>query len=58
MGQAKFNPTAIAVKAGQLPPRPDKPSKRRQEAVLAAIIAQKTGLDRIYRTMAGAAGLY
>lgn len=58
MGQAKFNPTAIAAKAGQLPPRPNKPSKRQQEAMLAALIAKKTGLDGLYRTMAARTGLY
>ena len=31
MGQHKYNPTAIAAKNGELPPKPKKPSKRERE---------------------------
>ncbi len=36
MGQHKFNPTAIAAKNGELPPKPPKMSKREREAALYA----------------------
>ena len=48
MGQAKHNPTAIAAKKGELPPKPQKMSKREQDRMIAAMIkvkmAEKTGL--------------
>lgn len=34
MGQHKYNPTAIAAKNSELPPKPKKPSKREREAYL------------------------
>ena len=34
MGQHKYNPTAIAAKNGELPPKPKKLSKREREAYL------------------------
>lgn len=36
MGQHKYNPTAIAAKNGELPPKPPKMSKREREALLYA----------------------
>lgn len=34
MGQHKYNPTAIAAKNGELPPKPERPSKRATERAL------------------------
>jgi len=34
MGQHKYNPTAIAAKNGELPPKPERPSKRETELAL------------------------
>lgn len=36
MGAHKYNPTAIAAKNGELPPKPTKKSKREQERELYA----------------------
>ena len=36
MGQHKYNPTAIAAKNGELPPKPKKLSKRETERLLYA----------------------
>lgn len=33
MGQHKYNPTAIAAKNGEIPPKPKPPSKREREAM-------------------------
>ena len=33
MGQHKYNPTAIAAKNGEIPPKPKPPSKREREAI-------------------------
>jgi len=48
MGQAKYNPTAIAAKNGELPPKPKKIPKWELERLLylhaKAKIAEKTGL--------------
>ncbi len=33
MGQHKYNPTAIAFKNGEIPPKPKPPSKREREAM-------------------------
>ena len=51
MGQHKHNPTAIAAKEGKLPPKPPKMSTREREALAAAIIAEKTGINEIRRTL-------
>jgi hypothetical protein len=37
MGQHKYNPTAIAAKNGELPPKPKKMSKRESERELYAM---------------------
>ena len=34
MGQHKYNPTAIAAKNGEIPPKPKPPSKREREAMV------------------------
>ena len=36
MGQHKYNPTAIAAKNGELPPKPEKISKREAERLMYA----------------------
>ena len=51
MGQHKHNPTAIAAKNGALPPKKPKMSKREREALMAAIIREKTGINRLLSTM-------
>lgn len=33
MGQHKYNPTAIAAKNGEIPPKPKPPSKMEREAI-------------------------
>lgn len=40
MGQHKHNPTAIAAKNGELPPKPQKMSKREAERILYAKCAE------------------
>lgn len=40
MGQHKYNPTAIAAKSGELPPKPPRPGKREREAMLHAEMLQ------------------
>ena len=38
MGQHRYNPTAIAAKNGEIPPKPKRPSKRQTEfAMIAAM---------------------
>lgn len=41
MGQHHFNPTAIAAKNGELPPKPEKIGKRESERILLAEIQRK-----------------
>lgn len=36
MGQHKYNPTAIAAKNGELPPKPEKLSKRERDRIMYA----------------------
>jgi hypothetical protein len=54
MGQHKYNPTAVAAKNGELPPKPKKMSKREQERELyamceAAIVGRMLGKSVGYR---------
>ena len=53
MGQHKNNPTAIAAKDGTLTLKPKRPklSKREREALITALIYQKTGLGPIMQAM-------
>jgi hypothetical protein len=53
MGQHKTNPTAIAAKNGELPPKKPKPSKREQEAWLRAEIEKRAGIDKIRKLIGG-----
>ena len=51
MGQHKYNPTAIAAKNGELPPKPKGISKRERDRLLMAAIYEKTGLGAIERSL-------
>ncbi|MBQ9168894.1 MAG: hypothetical protein IJX67_10890 [Oscillospiraceae bacterium] len=56
MGEHKHNPTAIAAKNGELPPKKKPMSKREQDAWLRQVIADKTGLTDIRKAMEREAG--
>ena len=47
MGQHKTNPTAIAAKRGELPPKPKPMGKREWERCMYREIERVTGIDRI-----------
>ena len=51
MGQHKYNPNAIAAKNGELPPKKKKLSKRQREALIASLIREKTGINKIEREL-------
>lgn len=53
MGQHKYNPTAIAAKNGELPPKPKKMSKAERDRLLTRKIEQALGLDKIRALMPG-----
>lgn len=53
MGEHKHNPTAIAAKMGELPPKKPKLSSRQQEALMRAEIEKITGLDKIRPLLGG-----
>ena len=53
MGQHKYNPTAIAAKNGELPPKPKPMSKRQREALLYAKIREVTGITELEKKMRG-----
>ena len=48
MGAHKYNPTAIAAKNGELPPKSPKKSKREIEREISDLIREKTGINEIY----------
>lgn len=48
MGAHKYNPTAIAAKNGELPPKPPKKSKRELDREMMELIQEKTGINEIY----------
>lgn len=48
MGQHKYNPTAIAAKNGELPPKPKKMSKRQREAILMTRIMNMHPFNSLY----------
>lgn len=55
MGQHKYNPTAVAAKAGELEPRVKCPlSKRQCERIAVAAFARITGADVISEMCGGA----
>jgi hypothetical protein len=51
MGQHKHNPTAIAAKNGELPPKPKRLSKRQRDRLLMKMIYEKTGIGAIERKL-------
>lgn len=53
MGQAKHNPTAIAAKNGELPPKKKPMSKRKREALIRKRIQDATGLPGFVRELGG-----
>ena len=54
MGQHKYNPTAIAAKNGELPPKErPKLSKRQREALIRRRIQEATGLPQLTHAMGG-----
>lgn len=55
MGQHKHNPTAIAAKNGELPPKPKKMGKREWERMIVRKIDSLTGIDRFRQAIKGVA---
>lgn len=53
MGEHKHNPTAIAAKRGELPPKKKPMSKRKRDAILRKRIQDATGLPQIVRSLGG-----
>ena len=53
MGEHKYNPTAIAAKKGELPPKPKSMTKAEADRWLARAIAERTGLPFIVRSLGG-----
>ena len=51
MGQHKHNPTAIAAKNGELPPKPKKMGKCEAERRLIREIERRTGIYSLLRYM-------
>lgn len=51
MGQHKHNPTAIAAKNGELPPKPKKMGKREWERMIVRKIEELTGIERFRQMM-------
>lgn len=53
MGEHKYNPTAIAAKNGELPPKPQKMGKRELDRLLMREIERITGIDQLRKYMNG-----
>lgn len=53
MGEHKHNPTAIAAKNGELPPKKKPMSKREFDRLLMKHIQEATGLPKIVRSLGG-----
>lgn len=51
MGQHKYNPTAIAAKNGELPPKQKGISKQERDRLLMSMIYEKTGIGKIKRAL-------
>lgn len=49
MGAHKYNPTAIAAKNGEIPPKQKGMSKAERDKLIKAMIYKKTGLNNIYK---------
>ena len=59
MGQHKHNPTAIAAKNGELPPK-EQPrlSKRQMDALIYKYIQDVTGVTDIQRALSNGGSIY
>ena len=59
MGQHKYNPTAIAARNGELPPK-EQPrlSKRQMEALMRKRIEDVTGVTDIQRALSNSGSFY
>lgn len=59
MGQHKHNPTAIAARNGELPPK-EQPrlSKRQMDALIYKRIQDVTGMTDIQRTLSNSGSFY
>lgn len=53
MGEHKHNPKAIAAKNGELPPKPQKLSKREQDRLIMREIERITGINQIRKHLNG-----
>ena len=53
MGEHKHNPTAIAAKNSELPPKQRPMSKRQMDAIMRKRIQDATGLPQIVRALGG-----
>ena len=51
MGEHKNNPTAIAAKNGELPAKPKKMSKRERDAIIIAMIQEKTRINDVKKAL-------
>ena len=59
MGQHKHNPTAIAAKNGELPPKEQpKLSKRQMDALIYKRIQDVTGVTDIQRVLSNSGSFY
>ena len=59
MGQHKHNPTAIAAKNGELPPKEQpKLSKRQMDALIYKRIQDVTGMTDIQRVLSNSGSFY
>ena len=51
MGHHKHNPTAIAAKNGELPPKEKGSSKRERERQMKRLIEDRTGITQLRKAM-------
>ena len=51
MGEHKNNPTAIAAKNGELPAKPKKMSKCERDAIIIAMIQEKTRINDVKKAL-------
>ena len=58
MGAHKYNPTVIAAKNGELPPKPKPMSKRERDALMYAKILEATGINELEKHMGGGGRVY
>ena len=59
MGEHKYNPTAIAAKNGELPPKKQpKLSKRQADALMRKRIEDVTGITELWRYLGNGGSFY